>query len=178
MSHTDWSQNNISSEILWPDLHVQWPKGTTGANKVTANSDVINQFRCYLGIIFLTLVTYLDLITEHNKRKCVIRALMFTYDTCLHCSHVQCYFTNTFMKLIVMTKLITSIQYFFYYWPRFFFLRMIKSFWRSRSGNVRSNTRYVHLAVTPSAARQLNRRLRPLRGIKGCRDHTIVCVGF
>ena len=43
---------------------------------------------------------------------------------------------------------------------------------------VRSNTRYVHLAVTPSAARQLNRRLCPHRGIKGCGDRTIVCVGF
>ena len=43
---------------------------------------------------------------------------------------------------------------------------------------VRSNTRYVRLVVTPSAAWQLNCRLRPHRGIKGCGDHTIGCVGF
>ena len=44
--------------------------------------------------------------------------------------------------------------------------------------DVRSNTRYVHLVVTPSAAWQLNHRLHPYRGIKGYRDHTIVCGGF
>ena len=33
--------------------------------------------------------------------------------------------------------------------------------------SVRSNTRYVHRAVTPSAAWQLNRRLCPHRGKKG-----------
>ena len=43
---------------------------------------------------------------------------------------------------------------------------------------IRSNTRCVHLVVTPSAARQLNHTLRPHRGIKGCRDCTIVCVWF
>ena len=47
-----------------------------------------------------------------------------------------------------------------------------------KRGRVRSNTRYVHLVVTPSAVRQLNCRLCPLRRKKGCRDHTIVCVGF
>ena len=31
--------------------------------------------------------------------------------------------------------------------------------------DVRNNTRYVHPAVTPSAARQLNHRLRPHVGI-------------
>ena len=32
---------------------------------------------------------------------------------------------------------------------------------------VRSNTRYIHRVVTPSAARQLNYRLCPHRSIKG-----------
>ena len=40
---------------------------------------------------------------------------------------------------------------------------------------VGSNIRYVHPAVTPSAALQLNRRLHPHTGIKGCGDRTIVC---
>ena len=44
--------------------------------------------------------------------------------------------------------------------------------------NVRSNTRYVHIVVAPSAAQQLKSRLRPHRGVKGCGDCTIVCVGF
>ena len=43
---------------------------------------------------------------------------------------------------------------------------------------VRSNTRYIHRVVTPSAAWQPNQRLHPHRGIKGCRDCTIVCMGF
>ena len=41
----------------------------------------------------------------------------------------------------------------------------------------RSNTCYVHPAVTPSAARQLNRKLHPHVGIKGCGDCTIVLGG-
>ena len=44
--------------------------------------------------------------------------------------------------------------------------------------DVRSNTRYVHRVVTPSAAWQLNHRLHPHGGIKGCGDCTIVCGGF
>ena len=40
---------------------------------------------------------------------------------------------------------------------------------------VRSNTRYVHLVVTPSAAGQLNRRLCPLRSIKGSVE-TALCM--
>ena len=44
--------------------------------------------------------------------------------------------------------------------------------------SVRSNTCYVHLVVTPSAAQQLNYRLCPLRSIKGCEDCTIECGGF
>ena len=43
--------------------------------------------------------------------------------------------------------------------------------------DVRSNTHYVHLMVTPSAAWQLSCRLRPHRGLKGCGDHTIVWGG-
>ena len=38
-------------------------------------------------------------------------------------------------------------------------------------------THYVHLMVTPSAVRQLNHMLHQPRGIKGCRDHTIVWGG-
>ena len=44
--------------------------------------------------------------------------------------------------------------------------------------DVRSNTRYVHLIVTPSAAQQFNCRLPQLRGIKGCGDRTIGYLGF
>ena len=35
-------------------------------------------------------------------------------------------------------------------------------------GIVRSNTCYVHLTVTPSAAWELDHRLHPHVGIKGC----------
>ena len=52
------------------------------------------------------------------------------------------------------------------------------TFWVYNVTIVRSNTRYVHLVVTPSAAPQLNHRLCPHRGIKGYGDHTIVCVWF
>ena len=41
--------------------------------------------------------------------------------------------------------------------------------------NVRSNTRYVHLIVTPSAAWQLNCRLCPHRGIKGL-ETALLCM--
>ena len=38
---------------------------------------------------------------------------------------------------------------------------------------VRSNTRYVHCVVTPSAAWQLNHRLHPQRSIKGSAETTL-----
>ena len=43
---------------------------------------------------------------------------------------------------------------------------------------VRSNTRNVHSSVIPSAALQLNHRLCPHVGTKGCGDRTIVCGGL
>ena len=54
-------------------------------------------------------------------------------------------------------------------------LHPTREFFTPSTPGVRSNTRYVHHVVTPSATWQLN--CRPHRGIKGCGDHTIVWGG-